>query len=76
MGLAGFPGSAVARPGMFSLGGGSLVGSDCREGGRKPSNPFSFMRPFLGSRRTCWLICLSVVCMRSGKEWRLVCISE
>lgn len=57
-GLAQFHRSAVAKSPMFSFLGGSFVGSDCQEGGRKPSNPFSFMRPFLGSCLARWLICL------------------
>lgn len=53
---------------LFSFVGGSLVGRDCRAmvmGAGKPSNPFSFMRPFLGSRGA--LSDLSIVCML-GRE--------
>lgn len=35
VGLARFPHSAVTRPGLFSFGGGSLVGSDCQERGKE-----------------------------------------
>lgn len=45
----------------------SLVGSGCQEGARKPSNPFSFMRPFLGSCRALRLIRPSLVGMRPAR---------
>lgn len=54
--------SGRARPASFPL-----VGSGCREGARKPSNPFSFMRPFLGSCRARRLIRPSLVGMRLAR---------
>lgn len=56
-------GSGRARPASFPL-----VGSGCQEGARKPSNPFSFMRPFLGSCRALRLIRPSLVGMLPARE--------
>lgn len=56
-------GSGRARPASFPL-----VESGCQEGARKPSNPFSFMRPFLGRCRALRLIRPSVVGMLPARE--------
>lgn len=47
---------------LFSFVGGSPVGRDCGVEAGKPSNPFSFMRPFLGSRPATADLSLLFVC--------------